>query len=128
MHITLEKNSAVTVISVVIISSDKVCLKSQDFCWVEVHQLWNVCFMFICCTGRWLRWTSTLSSTLKIRIGGSVVKTCQHLRGGVQQTTGSTTHSWHTSWGFQASYILTVQLRVLVGYFFVIYIFWLLYT
>lgn len=50
-----------------------------------------VCNVFISCIGRWLRWTSTLSTALKIRIGGSVVKTCQHLKHGVQQTTGSTT-------------------------------------
>lgn len=51
-----------------------------------------VCSVHICYTGRWLRWTSTVSSALKIRIGGGIVKTCQHLEGGVQQTTGSTTH------------------------------------
>lgn len=120
IHITLETNPAVTVISVVIILSEEACLKSQVFWWVEVHQLWNVCILFICCIGRWLRWTSTLSSALKIRIGGSIVKTCQCLRGGVQQTTGSTTHSWHTNRGFETGYILTMQLEVLVVFLLVV--------
>lgn len=86
--------------------SDKACCQYNlyshyYFQWESTHQItwylviWgtsvteSVCN---CCIGRWLRSISTLSSALQIRISGSIVKTCQHFKGGVHQTSGSTTH------------------------------------
>lgn len=68
----------------------------------------SACNVFLCCTGRWLRWTSTLSSTSDIRIGGSIVKTCQ-LGGWCVTNHWLHNTSWHMSWDLETSYI-TIQL------------------